>query len=379
MHAYIDESGNTGDNLFDATQPYFLNVAMSSLVDFDDVFLDRIAGIARRAGVKWLHASELGAEGIETIAEDMTELVEFSQVRFYLAFVNKPDVAVIKFFDAVFDPGENPAAPHHSYVIRSLKFLLLLKFAALLTVDEAKSFWGAMVKPRTTESEAQAIGAIRSVLQRVDILPDARSQELIEDTLTWAKDNIGQFSFWNPRKQDRYGNLPNIFTFPALMTGIYESSKLWDTRVKKIIHDRQSQFEHTLRQWHSLFRGLEPERIVHFGDTPIEYPDIRDSQFEMGDSRVSPGLQVADVVLWTFSRMMTGKQLGPRARELFENCFSPRDVFIMSLDWIATEVDMTLSALNRRAITDDELKAGRKLMDRIEQQRQQRMREASSR
>ena len=42
MYAYIDESGNTGFNLVDPAQPYFLNVAMSSPVDFDAVFAERV-------------------------------------------------------------------------------------------------------------------------------------------------------------------------------------------------------------------------------------------------------------------------------------------------------------------------------------------------
>ncbi len=120
MHAYIDESGNTGTKLFDPKQPNFLSVAMSSPVDFDDVFRERVARIAHIAGVDRLHGSEMGVSGVETIAQSVLELVEFSQVRFHFAYVNKPDVAAIKFYDAVFDPGENPAAPHHSYVTRSL-------------------------------------------------------------------------------------------------------------------------------------------------------------------------------------------------------------------------------------------------------------------
>ena len=117
MRAYIDESGNTGTNLFDPAQPYFLNVAMSSPVDFDDVFRERVKRIVHTAGIEYLHASEMGAHGVEAIARSVIELVEFSQSRFYFAYVNKPDVAAMKFFDAIFDLGENPAAPHHIYIL----------------------------------------------------------------------------------------------------------------------------------------------------------------------------------------------------------------------------------------------------------------------
>ena len=157
MRAYIDESGNTGVNLFDPDQPYFLNVAMSSPVDFDDVFKERVARIAQVAGVDYLHANEMGAGRVESIARSLIELIEFSQVRFYFTSVKKPDVAVMKFFDAIFDPGENPAAPHHSYYIRELRFLLLLKFAAILDADDTELFWKAMMRSRPPESESAAV------------------------------------------------------------------------------------------------------------------------------------------------------------------------------------------------------------------------------
>ena len=63
---------------------------MSSQVDFDEVFGERVAQISQRAGVDYLHASELGVPGVEPIAVRLIELVEFSEVRFYFAAVNKP-------------------------------------------------------------------------------------------------------------------------------------------------------------------------------------------------------------------------------------------------------------------------------------------------
>ena len=63
MYAFIDESGNTGFNLFDPAQPYFFNAAMSSPTDFDDVFRTRVQRIARSAGTEYLHASEMGVDG----------------------------------------------------------------------------------------------------------------------------------------------------------------------------------------------------------------------------------------------------------------------------------------------------------------------------
>ncbi len=376
MHAYIDESGNTGFNLFDPEQPIFMNVAMSSMLDFDQVFWERIRNIAHDAGVQYLHANELGLVGVERIAPRVMELVEFSQVRFYFAAVHKPDVAGMKFFDAVFDPGENPAAPRHSYIIRGLKFVLLLKFLHILEDGDIRMFWDAMTSSPSEDAKRKAVSAINNAIQRIGNLSDERSRLLIGDTLAWAKNNIDRFSMWTPRKQDRHGHLPNLFTFPALLTSISDTAKLWSCKIDKIVHDQQSQFGQTLRSWHSLFEGRpQPERIVHFGDTPIRFGDISDSQFETRDSRASPGLQVVDVILWTFARSLLEKPLGPKSRELFELCFSPDDMYFMSLGSIVAELECTVGPLVMRPLSEDQLLYGMNFLEYVEGLRQKSMSE----
>ena len=373
MYAYIDESGNTGMNLFDLAQPYFFHVAMSSPVDFDSVFQQRIDSIAHTAGVHYLHASELGESGVESIARELIDLVEFSQARFHFAFVVKRDSAAIKFYDAIFDSGENPAAPI-TYGTRLLRLGLLLKFATLLEFNDAKTFWQAMTSSHSVKAESVAVSVIDNVLQRIDTLPDSRSRELIGDTLCWARNNIGEFSFWSWRKSERYGQLPNLYTLPQLFSGIYKSAKIWDDKVEKIIHDQQGQFSGTLRQWHSLFEGFDHEPVYHFGDTPIQFADIRDSEFEIGDSKVSSGLQLVDIVLWIFSRFISNRSLGPFSSELLDLCFSGEDFFYLSLDWIAEEVEYMATALMNRAITEEQLNVGKQRVERLEKMRQYRIR-----
>ena len=373
MHAYIDESGNTGFNLFDPAQPYFQNVAMSSHVDFDEVFQNRVQRMAERLGVAYLHGNELGVDGVEQIAGSIAELVEFSQVRFYFAAVNKRDVAAIKFYDAIFDPGENPAAPTLGYGIRSLKFTLLFKFLHLLDEGDIRLFWDSMTSNPSPEAEGNATLAIENALQRIDSLPDARSRQLVGDTLSWARENIGTFSIWTPSKKLRHGHLPNVFTFPRLVASISATAKHWDRRTEKIIHDQQSQFGQTLREWHALYEKVEPDRIFHLGDTPIKFGDIRDSQFETRDSRTSAGLQVVDIVLWTFARTVSGKPLGPMAKDLFNFCFSPDDFFLMSLRTVEAEAEDKLFAAMTHTFTEDQLLDGMALVKEFEERRLDRM------
>lgn len=379
MHAYIDESGHTGPNLLDPAQPDFLNVAMSSMVDFDEVFNKRVTDIASGLGVERLHASELRYEGVESAAAQLIELIEFSRANFYFAHVRKPDVAVLKFYDAVFDPGENPAAPHHTYLTRTLKFLLLLRFSTLLRFDDVDNFWSGMMTVRSSEAEGKVVSAIDAVLSRVHQLPDMRSQELIGDTLRWARDHVGEFSFWSAKKKERYGHLPNIFTFPILMQGIFENAKIWKSPIETIVHDQQSQFGPTLHHWHALFSGIEPERIFNFGDTPIEFPDLRESTFATRDSRDSGGLQVVDVVLWIFGRIVGDRPVGPNATRLFDAVFSYKDLFVLSLGWIELEVELTVRTLNERELSDEDLLRGQKIIQASDRLRRTRIADSASR
>ena len=166
----------------------------------------------------------------------------------------------------------------------------------------------------------------------------------------------------------------------------------WDSKVDRIIHDQQSQFGGTLKQWHSsslqwhsLFESTDPEFMDYFEtffthtfkDMTIQIPYIRDSQFGISDSKGSPGLQVVDVVLWLVSRVVANKSIGPFSSELLELCVSAEDMFVMSLDWIAAEARGTLGALMSKPMSEEQLRKGKQIMERVEELRQNRISEAA--
>ena len=346
---------------------------MSSNVDFDKVFGNRVTQIANAVGAQRLHASELGLAGVESIAQKIIDLIEFSQVRFYAAFVNKPDVAVIKFFDAIFDPGENPAAPPHAYLVRDLRLPLLWNFAMLVDTDDAKVFWKAMTSTPSPEAEKEAISAIDNVVQRINALPDPRSRELIGDSLVWARNNINRFSFWIPEKHDRYPHLPNLFTIPILFGNISKTAQDWKTGVDKIVHDQQEQFAKSLQNLHSYLSDVNTETVFHFGDTPIQFPDISNSQFETVDSKASPGLQVVDIVLWVLARVTTGKPIGEASAALFRQCFSLENIHVMSLQLVLGEIENMMNRIMNQPMNDEQVADAMEFIKHVEGLRQQRI------
>ena len=60
MHFYVDETGHTGPNLFDPTQPVLSYGVLSSPDDLDKVAEADLAALRKKLGVQRLHAAELG-------------------------------------------------------------------------------------------------------------------------------------------------------------------------------------------------------------------------------------------------------------------------------------------------------------------------------
>ncbi|HZT34664.1 MAG TPA: hypothetical protein VFA15_02000, partial [Nitrososphaera sp.] len=55
FYAYVDETGNTGHNLFDEAQPDFYTAALITRGDFDLSFTPEVKAIANKLGVEHLH------------------------------------------------------------------------------------------------------------------------------------------------------------------------------------------------------------------------------------------------------------------------------------------------------------------------------------
>ena len=92
----------------------------------------------------------------------------------------------------------------------------------------------------------------------------------------------------------------------------------------------------------------------------------------MRDSKASPGLQVVDRVLWTFSRSLSGKFLGQYSTALFELCFSPDNFYFMSLGSILEELERMHSIVMDLPLTEDQILEGMTLLRDVEQRRQER-------
>lgn len=60
MYFYVDESGNTGLELFDKEQPFLYDGVLSSKFNLDVLCKATVERLREKSGVERLHAAELG-------------------------------------------------------------------------------------------------------------------------------------------------------------------------------------------------------------------------------------------------------------------------------------------------------------------------------
>jgi Protein of unknown function (DUF3800) len=318
MYFYIDESGHTGPNLFDRDQPTLYYGVLSSRVNVDALAAERLKRLRTRMRVQRLHAAELGNNGLLSILDDLVRLQSQLDLRFDLYRVNKPDHSVITFFDQVFDQGLNPAVTWTGYWT-PMRYVLLLKLATLFDEDLAERAWHSRIELDDAKSQASLVAVCTELRARVYALPDARSRQLISDSLEWAATKPGELYYNAKTKEDRLAIMPNIIGFQSVMLGIADRLLNVQARAVRVIVDQQSQFNKAQKALADFYVAA---RSVPFKSGPglpeISFKGIPTVPIEFSSSSDSAGLEIVDIYLWVFKRAMEKRELAPELYALVQ-------------------------------------------------------------
>lgn len=317
MYCYVDESGNTGLELFDPNQPVLYYGLLTAQANLDVIAGPLLQGLRSSLGVKRLHANELGVARLTGIADKLTRFSKKNDLRFSMLRVRKPDHAVICFFDQVFDSGMNKAVPWHHY-FTPLRYVLLFKVAHLFDDALLKEAWRAR-RERNTRRAADTLASLcNDLLPRVNILPDARSRELVSGALRWAAANPHEISYGVGNYDSALQISPNLIGFQQVLQTIATQSSSRKRPVRQIVVDRQTEFngaQAELAEWYRRLRG-------HTGNLGPGMPTFDYSQmpevpptFTPGDA--SAGLELVDISLWIGKRIEEQKALSPELKALF--------------------------------------------------------------
>jgi hypothetical protein len=308
LYAYVDETGNTGHNLFDAAQPDFYTAALITKGDFDLAFAVSTKAIAQKLGIHSLHGQELGVAKLESAAPDILRLLSAAKANFFVSRVEKKYLLGTKVFDSLFDSGENAAMAWHHYNLRPLKIMLAFKTAFILDDETARLFWQCILEPSQEKALAMLPRICERLLGNLHCLPDARSREILGGGLEWARDHPESIQIHTDRKSARHCHFPNMVAFVNLLDGLESYSKHFKRPVARITHDRQSEFQRTLSASHDMFSNASPEEVTWAGET-YSMQRVVGSSFEVKADEASPSLQVTDIVLWLYHQLRKEKPL----------------------------------------------------------------------
>jgi len=197
MFLHIDESGNSGNNLFDQNQPVLSYGVLSSRWDVDAHAGEERRVISERTGEQALHAYRLGDSGLRGISDLLVELHERFEFCFDYYYIHKPSFAVATFFNAVFDAGINPALKWDWYWT-PLRFLLVGVLDGVLDDVLLRESWRLCLVPlarleRERENISALLAAVIDRIERSEV-PE-RLREILIDALRYGVNNPGAVDF----------------------------------------------------------------------------------------------------------------------------------------------------------------------------------------
>jgi hypothetical protein len=226
---FVDESGNTGLNLFDKNQPKLYYGILGCRANLDVIAEPLLKELRQSLAVKRIHANELGVARLTTIAEKVTRFSKKNDLRFSLYKVSKPDHAIITFFDQVFDAGLNEAVSWQHYWT-PLRYVLLFKVAYLFNEALAKEAWSARREQNRARCTEKLQKLYAELLERVDSLPDVRSRELVSGAIKWAAANPEKISYGSGNHESTLQISPNLVGFQQVLQGIALQSSACECR-----------------------------------------------------------------------------------------------------------------------------------------------------
>jgi hypothetical protein len=217
VNAYTDESGNTGDDVFNVDQPDFYTLTLVAKDDLNVLAAPHVARWSHDLGVTELHGNELGVGRLETIAESMLSFIIEARPLFILTVVEKRHVVTMKLVDLVLDSGLNDAVSPIHYSNRFMRLGLADIIAERLSPKAQVDFWRVYAQ-KDGEGLRQILGRLRwNIVNRCD---DQRARQLIVDAIDWASRHVEVFVA-HPRGA---GDTPNVVAFSLLLHGLMGSS-----------------------------------------------------------------------------------------------------------------------------------------------------------
>ena len=363
LFAYTDESGNTGQNLFDETQPHFWTGTLLTNADVDLTGQTVHQTWLSNLGVSELHGYALGIRKINRISAVLKVLLQTHTSRFVFTQIEKRFHAAARLSFTILDSDFNKAVSPMHNLTSIFHRKMALDIFSVLTRGEAKAFWFAY-ESRDLSQFVQILDNLR--LRIYERRADSRGRQLLLDALNWAAANPREILRSTRTDKDS----PNILALDLLLSGIHKATGK-RSRIVRFLHDEQQQFGREMANNFDLaknVRGFADESTLLFR---MERVEKFLCPIEMASSQQSIGLQITDVVLYLMSQYLENSYQ-PRIDDcgaLCEYVTQNSVLEVFTYDGLKDSFMGQYSELMNREFTPDQIAKAQQLRDQIEERR----------
>jgi len=378
FEAYIDESGNTGIELFDKKQPFFwtgtIIVKQSAQLPFELVVL------AKKFGKTELHGNELGLGRINEISNQLIEVIESLNARFMFTRVEKSHISSMRLADALLDNVNNPAITALHYNVPFLKKTLAYYIDFMMDENDKIIFWKIHLSGNASEFR-HFLTKFRNKISSYFPPSNQRGKQLLLDAIDWGIKNPETLLTERVTKPDGYNDFrslqyesPNLVSISTLLHGLNYIAEEYKMKATKIVHDEQSEFGDYIKHSFSLLKRM---KIVQ--NNQFFFPNVVESttflsELEIESSTTSPFLQIIDVALWMLiQRYDKKKEIFDDAGKLMETIINRGHIYHFSSQHLEADINISYNKIMSRPISEKELQEGIKIMKELEISRQQQM------
>lgn len=382
MFFHIDESGNTGNNLFDANQPRLSYGLLSSQTNVDALGRALHRRMLKVVDQETLHANQLGVQRLTLIAPLLVELQNKMKFDFDYYFIEKQAYALVLMFDAIFDAGLNHAVKWDTYWT-PLRFLVIHNLGKLVDDDVLKEAWRLCTHKRIETQAKAIIDLLKELKARASSSSlDVRVKEILVDAFSFGISEPLSLDFG---AGDNKMISPNAVGFQFVVSAM--ARRLRAKRIKdaaSIVVDRQTQFNGAQIGTHQhqklIAEGLKQastdvrQRVLmhplyrDVGSDEVLKKGIPGRSITISKSQNSIGLQIVDVYLWITNRLLQGDELSADLQYVASKFLKRANKDSISIDGMAHRFGEFMRSLTPfDSLTPEQLTQAKNVVDQHRQ------------
>ncbi len=365
MYIYADESGHSGRHIFNDPLFYYQGAIISE-ADTEPLLYEVAEKYRNELGVERLHANEILPHIVEQLASVFLKLLDKTNWVFHITAIEKPYLATTKFVDSLFDSFENKGARWLWYNHEFFRHTLCCLFDDFLGVEDKKNFWQAYLSD-DFEGISKVVTIVLHRLEQFEL--DKRLYEVATEGLQFAIKYPEEITLMANRNKKSYkGHTPNMVAFSSLIQAVHKFCKEHNTTPEVFVHDPQSEFGPTMREYHEMFANIRAEHSESGLQLNVENTSYDLGKFTLTSSKHLSSLQAVDIFLWLSQRNDRIKSLG-----LKEKLIEVSDPFYISRRSSELIIAGWAVKMSNMEMSEEDIKRGEETVTKMERIHKERL------